>query len=297
MRRLLTGYAGGYNRRHKRCGHLFQNRYKSIVCEEDNYLLELIRYIHLNPLRAKLVEDLDELEKYPGSGHGVLVRARENPLIPEIDEKSRIKQAFKDQRKFSAIAEKTVDEVLAYFSENLADARSKYREFVEKGVALGRRPEFQGGGLFRSLGGRKAALTELKRGNKERSDSRVLGGGAFVDAALRHWEKRLEKKYRPKRPIGEIVEEVADIFELSPPLVCLGSRKKEICEARALLAYIAVEETGHKACDVARILQISRASAHLAAKRGREIFEKSISRKGNNYSNVPCHGHSNVRAE
>jgi len=58
MRRLMTGYAITFNKRHKRSGHLFQNRYKSIVCEEDPYLLELIRYIHLNPLRADLVKDL-----------------------------------------------------------------------------------------------------------------------------------------------------------------------------------------------------------------------------------------------
>ncbi len=52
MRRLLTGYAQQFNRRHQRHGHLFQNRYKSILCEEDRYLLELVRYIHLNPMRA-----------------------------------------------------------------------------------------------------------------------------------------------------------------------------------------------------------------------------------------------------
>ncbi len=47
MRRLLTGYAVGFNRRHLRHGHLFQNRYKSIICQQDPYLLELVRYIHL----------------------------------------------------------------------------------------------------------------------------------------------------------------------------------------------------------------------------------------------------------
>ena len=52
MKKILSGYVGTYNRRHKRWGHLFQNRYKSIVCEDDPYLLELTRYIHLNPLRA-----------------------------------------------------------------------------------------------------------------------------------------------------------------------------------------------------------------------------------------------------
>ena len=61
MRRLLTGYAVSFNRRHRRHGHLFQNRYKSILCQEDPYLLELVRYIHLNPLRAGIVKELKEL--------------------------------------------------------------------------------------------------------------------------------------------------------------------------------------------------------------------------------------------
>ena len=52
MRSLLTGYAGAFNRRHRRAGHLFQNRYRSIVVEEEPYFLELVRYIHLNPLRS-----------------------------------------------------------------------------------------------------------------------------------------------------------------------------------------------------------------------------------------------------
>lgn len=69
MRRLLTGYVVSFNRRHKRHGQLFQNRFKSIVCQEDVYLKELIRYIHLNPLRAGLVNGLEGLDKYPYSGH------------------------------------------------------------------------------------------------------------------------------------------------------------------------------------------------------------------------------------
>ncbi len=57
MRRLLTGYAISFSKRHKRYGHLFQNRYKLFLCEEDPYLLELVRYIHLSPLRAGIVSD------------------------------------------------------------------------------------------------------------------------------------------------------------------------------------------------------------------------------------------------
>ena len=79
MRRLLTGYAQQFNRRHRRHGQLFQNRFKSILCEEEPYLLELVRYIHLNPLRAGIVKDLKALKTYPhSSGHGVIMGKLKN---------------------------------------------------------------------------------------------------------------------------------------------------------------------------------------------------------------------------
>ena len=78
MRRLLPGYAQAYNRRHRRHGHLFQNRYTSFVVEAEPYLLDLVRYLHLNPLRAKLVPDLPRLDRSPWCGHRGLLR-RETP--------------------------------------------------------------------------------------------------------------------------------------------------------------------------------------------------------------------------
>ena len=80
MQRLMTGYALNFNKHHRRIGHLFQNRYKSIVVEEDSYFLELVRYIHLNPLRAGMVNSLDALEKYNYTGHGVILGKREYPI-------------------------------------------------------------------------------------------------------------------------------------------------------------------------------------------------------------------------
>ena len=59
MRRLLTGYAVSFNLRHQRSGHLFQNRYRLIVCEESAYMLELVQYIHLNAIRAGLVKEME----------------------------------------------------------------------------------------------------------------------------------------------------------------------------------------------------------------------------------------------
>ena len=80
MRRLLSSYASYYNRRHNRHGHLFQNRYKSIVCEEEPYFMEVVRYIHLNPLRGKLVNSLRALDAYPWCGHGAILGRGERNL-------------------------------------------------------------------------------------------------------------------------------------------------------------------------------------------------------------------------
>ena len=120
MRALLTGYAGAFNRRHKRVGHLFQNRYKSIVVEAEFYLLELVRYVHLNPLRAKVVPDLRRLGQYPWTGHSALLGTVPRP--------------WQDTRT-----------ILRQFGPTPARARTAYRAFVAAGVPRGRRPEFQGG--------------------------------------------------------------------------------------------------------------------------------------------------------
>ena len=128
MRRLLTGYAIHFNRRHKRHGQLFQNRYKSIICQEDMYFRELVRYIHLNPLRAKIVSDIKAMNKYPYSGHSVLM--------------GREKQDWHDTKY-----------VFSYFGKKLPGSRKGYLLYVKKGIDQGRRPEFTGGGLVRSLGG------------------------------------------------------------------------------------------------------------------------------------------------
>ena len=76
MKRLLTGYAVSFNRRHVRHGPLFQNRFKSIVCQEEFYLRELVRHIHLNPLRAGIVSDCNRLNIYKYGGHAVLMGNR-----------------------------------------------------------------------------------------------------------------------------------------------------------------------------------------------------------------------------
>ena len=73
MARIGTYHALHFNKRYERRGHLFQNRYKSVPVEEESYFLELIRYIHLNPVRAGLVRGLPELGDCPWTGHQALM--------------------------------------------------------------------------------------------------------------------------------------------------------------------------------------------------------------------------------
>jgi REP element-mobilizing transposase RayT len=122
MRRLLTGYAVTFNLRHRRTGHLFQNRYKSIVCEEEPYLLELVRYVHLNPLRAGAVGDMEALDRYPWSGHAVLMGAQK-------------------------LAGQNTNEVLSRFGGSIRAARTAYRQFVSVGAGQGERARSQVSGL------------------------------------------------------------------------------------------------------------------------------------------------------
>jgi REP-associated tyrosine transposase len=63
MRQFNISYTGYYNRRHRRIGHLYQGRFKAIVVDKDSYLLELSRYVHLNPIRIKAKAQRPETER------------------------------------------------------------------------------------------------------------------------------------------------------------------------------------------------------------------------------------------
>ncbi len=287
MRRLMTGYAVTFNKKHKRSGHLFQNRYKSVICEEDAYLLELIRYTHLNPLRAKLVQDLKELDKYLWAGHSAILGYRKNPLLPppsaegglffqfrpetEKDNKNPRNPCNPCQKK--SLAEKTIEDVLLHFGETKRIARRRYRQFVKKGIDQGTRPELQGGGLVRSDGGNKAGLLGRKKEEREKGDARILGSGDFVNEALacagEEWEDRRDKEI----PVSELIEKVACRLNMRPEVIWSSSRKKQITEARALVCHFAINNLTYSASEVARFLSISRVNAGRCAERGKKVLD------------------------
>lgn len=243
MRRLLTGYAVTFNLRHDRSGHLFQNRYKSIVCDEEAYLLELVRYIHLNPLRVGLVSSLAELDLYPWSGHAVLMGKR-------------------------ALVGQNVDGVLEQFGPTVGEGRKKYRAFVEVGVRVGRREELVGGGLRRSL----AAQAEAPGRDREAYDARILGNGSFVE---RLWEKE-DLRERIVRPLSikRLLDGVAEAYALPPEALRWRSKTRSIADARAVVCFLAVREAGYKGAEIAALLGLSPAGVSLATRRGAAIVAK-----------------------
>ena len=252
MRSLLTGYAGAFNRRHRRSGHLFQNRYKSIVCEEEAYLLELVRYLHLNPLRAGVVRDLQELERYPYSGHSALMGTRAYPW-------------------------QATHRVLEQFAPTVRRARMAYQTFVTEGVKQGRRAEFQGGGLVRSAGG-WTAVQALRRGREGYvSDERVLGSTEFVEQ-LRTEIARGEAGagWTHKRAISLelLIEQVCQAEGVRVESISGGGRKAALCRVREGIAYLWVECLGHSGRQLARPLGVQPESIYRAARRGQHDAEQ-----------------------
>ena len=238
MRRLLTGYAVTFNRRHKRAGHLFQNRYKSIVCEEDAYFRELVRYIHLNLLRAKLVASLRALDRYPWCGHATVVG-----LIP---------RAWQDRRT-----------VLDWFGSTEGRAVRAYQAYVREGIPVGRRPELVGGGLVRSAGGWAEVRALRRQKDPMAGDPRILGSGAFVEGLLRDAEERQVAALRRAATPQETAGVIARIYKRAGASVeelQRGGRRGTLSAVRAELAQRLVAGLGLSLAQAARQLGVSTAA-------------------------------------
>jgi hypothetical protein len=238
MRRILTGYAVAFNRWHKRRGHLFQNRYKSIVCEADTYFKELVRYIHLNPLRAKQVADLRILDRYPWCGHATVI--------------GRIPRAWQDRRA-----------VLGGFGSIEERAVRAYREYVREGIPAGRRPELVGGGLVRSAGG-WAEVRALRRQKEPMAgDPRILGSGEFVERLLREAEARqvaaLRRGPTPRDTVAVIAQRCKRAG-VSAEELQQGGRRGPLSTVRADLAHEFVVARGLSLAQAARQLGVSTAA-------------------------------------
>ena len=253
MRRLLTGYAVSFNKRHKRHGQLFQNRYKSIICQEDAYLQELVRYIHLNPLRVKLVADLEGLDGYSYCGHSVLMGKK--------------KREWQDAKY-----------VLGYFGKRLYEARKIYRSYVKEGISKGRRPELVGGGLIRSLGGwDEIKKMRLAGQDRIKSDQRILGDSDFVSGVIAESEEQFSRKYKLKVQgfnFDKVLEKVSLLFDLEKEYITRKGRQKDRVRARDLLCYWTAIELGIPMVELAKKLGMTLAAVSYAVQRGEKTAKE-----------------------
>jgi REP element-mobilizing transposase RayT len=250
MRRLLTGYAVSFNRRHTRHGYLFQNRYKSIICQEDVYLRELVRYIHLNPVRGGIISTLSELNEYGYCGHSVIMGKRKRPW-------------------------QDTEYVLGCFGKSLGRAREEYSSYVETGFEQGYREELTGGGLIRSLGGWSEIKKHgLKGRDHIKSDERILGESNFVSNVLSEAEEAFDRKYELKSlgyNLDRVATRVAEICEIETEEIYMKGKQRKRVKARSLLCYWAVRELGLSLTELAQLLDISLPAVSYSVERGEEI--------------------------
>ncbi len=251
VHRWLSQYVTNFNLVHHRAGHLFQNRFKNTLVDEDEYLLELVRYIHLNPVRSRLPVTVKNLEVYPWTGHSVLLGNLEFPA-------------------------QDVDFVLANFSSQVGPARETYRQFVQEGAADPNPPDLEGGGLRRSVGGGWEAVTRLGRGREKWSfDERVLGASAFVDASLRKCEQGANQLILPPNDtLEEVAQRVATHFSITSDELRSASLRPCVLDAKAIMGHIAIHHYRLSLSAAGRFMRVSRKSVSRALLRVADVEKR-----------------------
>jgi len=214
--------------------------------------LELVRYIHLNPLRARLVANLEELDGYRYCGHSVLMGWQ--------------KAHWQD-----------TDSILKRFGRRRDSARRGYREFLRKGIELGRRAELTGGGLIRSLGGWEEVKAQRRQRAPMKGDERILGDSEYVAEVLRAANERLQRKDQLKSQgldVDKVADRVAARLGLPPEAVWAAGKHRTTVAARSLLCYWSVRHLGVSMSSLARQLGISPTSVSHSVARGEELAKE-----------------------
>ncbi|MCX5782209.1 MAG: transposase [Elusimicrobia bacterium] len=249
MRKLLTGYALYFNKKYKRCGYLYQNRYKSILCQEEEYLLELVRYIHLNPIRAKIVKGIQELSSYKWSGHSVIMG------------KNKVEW-------------QSIGEILERFGRSKSAATKKYERYVAEAKDMTKRDDLTGGGMLRSIGGWKEVLNLRGANEKWLADERILGDSGFVNSTLKQADEQMTRKARLKKEgwdINRLVKKVCELLNVDEHEIKRESRRSKLSQAKSLIAYWGNKELGISGVELAKYFGITKSSISSAVKRGGKI--------------------------
>ena len=253
MSPVLSGFAGAYNRRYDRSGYVFQNRFSSILCDEQQYLLTLTRYIHLNPLRARMLNNLEDLKHYPWTGH--------SGLLGQYLQEWHISNTL-----------------LSHFGTTKNKAVKNYLEFMQAGINTTNTMKLSGGGLVRSYGGWEE-ISRLRMEHKVRiGDERILGESDFVQKVLESDEINIESKSELALKgwtVERLVRTVCDQLNVSEADLTRKSRANDVSKAKAMICYWGNDSLGLKIREVAERLNISQPAVSKWIVKGREHAKDS----------------------
>jgi len=199
-----------------------------------------------------LVQDMAALDKYRFAGHSYILGKNDNTW-------------------------QHVKEVLIYFGDKKALAQRRYREYVVKGLELGRQPALVGGGLIRSAGGWAAVRSLRKAGAFQKSDERILGDGDFVNTVLTDAQEAMDNRYLVAAKgikLDDIVSTVSELL-LIPRRALVGpSKERIVVKGRALVCYWSVRELGMSMTEVADRLKITVPTVSVAVRKGAKIVDE-----------------------
>jgi putative transposase len=235
MRRLNGSYARQFNKIKGRRGYVFQDRYKSIATQNFTYIRELIRYVHLNPLRAGVVSSIDNLEKYRWSGHRALMGLEDCPWM-------------------------SLKETLTRFSPHLHRAREVYRAFLVEGI--------ERGGTFETIWDEIRTVTHESGMDSRFGDGRIVGEPEFVNKMVARYESEeiKLKKLRENRPeLSAILKTVCEQRKITEAAELIKGRKQGRRLARDEFCYLAYKRYGYPLSLIGAFLGIQPTTVYMRA--------------------------------
>jgi hypothetical protein len=250
---LFTGYALSINRKYGRSGHLFQGRYKSILCEEEVYLLALVRYVHLNPVKSGIVASLPLLAKYRWSGHRALLGLCESTWQESAD-------------------------VLSRFGVQKGKARDAYVAFLSEGLEHpGNEDDINGRGMKRIREGGWERGDGKAFPDDTYADERIAGSRMFVEKVLKDAGER--ERWRSKMAAkgwdaARVIRRAESMFGIKPGDLKGNGKKPSLCMARSMACKWLVDDLGKSEIEVSNLLGLSQPGVSMCVRRGR-MMEKA----------------------
>jgi len=250
MSSINTGYAVSFNRRHDRIGHLFQNRYKSRLVQEDFSLLNVVRYILLNPIKARIIESLAELASYEWTGYSTLIGNR--------------KRVWQNS-----------EFVLSQFGSDITEARRNLYSFLNE-------EETNEEDICDGVLVQKAEEWVFEKEGKGReswgSGEGITGDRSFIENILKKLNTgnslELTTLNREQLSLMVLADVISQEYGIHTDELEGGVRTENVSRVRSLFIWAAIHICKYRLREIAEFLGLSISAISQAEKRVRKILFK-----------------------